>query len=56
MKKNYVNLDLDVVKVQLSDCIAGSVPSILLTEGTTDIIEVDTRSSAKAVFSTWGNN
>ena len=55
MKKNYVNLELQVVDVQLSDCIAGSVPSIVyLKSGVSVNNEVDTAHGSSSVsFKTW---
>ena len=48
MKKDYVNLKVQVVEVQLSDCIAGSVgPQV--KEGTMEVDEVNGR----AMFSAW---
>lgn len=51
MKKKYVSLKVQVVEVQLSDCIAGS-SNFTVTEGTTDITEINNM-NGKISFGTW---
>ena len=51
MKKDYVSLNVQVVDVQLSDCIAGS-SNFTVTEGTTDITEVNSM-NGKITFGSW---
>lgn len=43
MKKKYVNLKMQVVDVQLSDCIAGSRPCLELNNGSAELSETDTK-------------
>ena len=51
MKKKYVSLKMQVVEVQLSDCIAGS-SNFTVTEGTTDITEINNGNGGIS-FGTW---
>ena len=51
MKKKYVSLKMQVVEVQLSDCIAGSI-NFTVTEGTTDITEINNMNGSIS-FGTW---
>lgn len=51
MKKKYVSLKMQVVEVQLSDCIAGS-SNFTVTEGTTDITEINNMNGSIS-FDTW---
>ena len=54
MKKNYVNLNVQVVEVQLSDCIAGSVPPVSVMSGMTENNEVDAAFGRSTVrFEAW---
>lgn len=58
MKKDYVNLKVQVIEVQLSDCIAGSIPVLRNTKGRSSIHEVDLSnkgiSEGGVTFSGWG--
>lgn len=51
MKKDYVSLTVQVVDVQLSDCIAGS-SNFTVTEGTTDITEINNNGGSIS-FGSW---
>lgn len=51
MKKKYVSLKMQVVEVQLSDCIAGS-SNFTVREGTTDITEINNMNGSIS-FGTW---
>lgn len=58
MKKKYVNLNVEVVDVQLSDCIAGSKRPVGLTRGTSVLSECDATSEDEAteggmIFKPW---
>ena len=56
MKKNYVNLELQVVNVQLSDCIAGSIPTkgFKTKEGSSQITEVNNAFGGNSArFTAW---
>ena len=50
MKKNYVSLKLQVVEVQLSDCIAGSNP-VNVNLGNT--LKQEVNETHKVMFDTW---
>lgn len=55
MKKDYVSLKMQVVDVQLSDCIAGSIgpnSDFSVTEGSTDITEIN-NTGGSINFGTW---
>ena len=53
MKKKYVNLKIQVVNVQLSDCIAGSTP-VSIRNGVYSAHEIDGTKGAKDnIFSKW---
>ena len=42
MKKDYVNLKVQVIEVQLSDCIAGSgINQVAVGQGASEISEVN---------------
>ena len=41
MKRDYVNLKVQVIEVQLSDCIAGSGQQVNVQRGTTLKVEVN---------------
>ena len=57
MKKNYVNLELQVVDVQLSDCIAGSVnPNVNVLHGTVynhELVDVSKGGNGSIEFGGW---
>lgn len=56
MKKEYVSLNLKIVDVKLSDCIAGSS---IITKGSTSFHEIDASNystgDGTVTFSSWGN-
>ena len=53
MKKKYVNLKIQVVNVQLSDCIAGSTP-VSIKRGSYASHEIDgTQIENINIFSKW---
>lgn len=53
MKKDYVSLNVQVVDVQLSDCIAGSISDFSVKEGTTDITEINNVGGSSISFGSW---
>ena len=56
MKKDYVSLNVQVINVQLSDCIAGSGKTFKIKQGTTEAKEVSTKKfggSDDMVFELW---
>ena len=54
MKKEYVNMEVQVVDIQLSDCIAGSNTQVKIQAGSSEVDEVDgTESGSFTKFSPW---
>ena len=53
MKKEYVNLKVQVIEVQLSDCIAGSAPTSKVLGGVSVNHEVGVQGNGVVRFGGW---